>query len=122
MSIPEGRKLLIFNIEDAVKEWAANSFGPGRAMVVFKNIAGAFDAYKNGYPIEKLQIGGVEHAAGRKLILESIALSDEEAVILNVLESQGIEVYIQIVSEYRPVPWEKIRKKSFTHLEKGNQR
>ena len=119
MSIPEGRKLLIFSSKDAVTEWNANSFGSGRAMVVFKNIAGAYDTYKKGYPIEKLQIGGVEHAAGRKLVLESIALSEEEATILNQFESDGVEVTIQIVSEYKPVPWEKIRRKSFPNVDTG---
>jgi len=117
MSIPQGRKLLIFSPEDAIGEWKKDNFGLGRAMIVFKNIAGAYASFKKGLPIDHLQIGGVEHAAGRKMVLESIALSDEEALTLNEFEKMGTEVYFQIVSEYKPVQWEKIRKKSFPHLD-----
>jgi len=117
LSIPSGRKLLIFSCDEAVKGWNENKFGPGKAMVIFKNIAGAYKNFQSGLPFDALQIGGVEHAVGRKLVLESIALSEEEAKLLNELEKKGVKVTFQIVSEYQHVDWDVIRRKSFNYLE-----
>lgn len=117
LSVPEGRSLLIYSCDDAVAAWKINQFSEGRSMVVYKNIAGAFNAFQSGLVFEALQIGGVEHAPGRKMVLESIALSQKEAFLLNKLEEKGVEIVFQIVSEHKPVSWNTIRKKSFPDLE-----
>lgn len=119
MAIPSTIQLSIYGCAEAVQAWKKNKFGDGNTLVIFKNISGAYETYKDGLEFDSLQIGGVAHAPGRKMVLESIALSDEEAQLLNEMDNIGISIEFQIVPEYRPTSWKKIRDKHFPDLKSG---
>jgi PTS system mannose-specific IIB component len=117
MAMPPSTKLTIYSVEEAVKEWQENQLGSGRAMVIFKDIAGAKRTFECGFRFENLQIGGSPRTTGQKQVSGSIYLNEDEAKMLNELESEGVEIILQVLSEQKPVAWKNVRRKAFPNLD-----
>ena len=117
MAMPPSTKLAIYSAEEAADEWKKDQMGDGRIMVIFKDIAGAKNAYAAGFTFQTLQIGGSTHASGQKQVFGPIYMSEDEAKTLDTLESWGVEITFQVLSEQKAVAWSAVRKKAFPHLE-----
>lgn len=116
MAMPPSTKLSVYTTEEAIREWKENQFGPGKVMIIFKDILGAKKALEAGFPFASLQIGGTAHTTGQKQVLGPVYLSEKEAQMLNEMESCGVTVSFQVLAEHKPTAWSEIRKKSFPNL------
>lgn len=113
MAAPSSVTLTVYSPEEAAQEWKENQLGDGRAMVIFKDIAGARKAFLAGFGFKTLQIGGSAHATGQKQVFGPIYMSGDEAAMLNELEAENVEITFQVLSEQKSVPWSTIRAKHF---------
>lgn len=116
LAMPQSTKLDIYTFEEAAKRWRENQLGEGRAMVIFKDIAGAQKAFNAGFEFNKLQIGGSFHESGKKRVLGPIYLNENEAKILNELGKNGVDIIFQVLSEQKATSWTDVRKKSFPNI------
>jgi len=116
MAMPPSTKLSIYTSEEAAARWREDQFGPGKVMVIFKDIMGAKKALDAGLPFSALQIGGTAHTTGQKQVHGPIYLSEDEARTLDDLERGGIQITFQVLAEHKAVAWADIRKKSFPNL------
>jgi D-glucosaminate-specific PTS system IIB component len=88
-----GTKISAYSIEDGVKNFTENQFGPGRILVIFREVKDAFAAYEKGFTFDSLNVGQVPMQEGRRRAVGTICLSDDEYDMLSELSSKGVEVY-----------------------------
>ena len=92
MSVPNGKKLYVFDEENApgeIKKTQERLFVLAKSPVTFAGL------WKNGVPIEKLNVGSVHFKPGKKEIYKTVCLSPEEIGALRELIGAGIPCEIQ---------------------------
>lgn len=57
-----------------------------------------------GFPLEKLQVGGLGNATNKVMISKELALSKEEADILEEMQQKGVEVTLQMTPKDSRIP------------------
>ena len=116
MAMPPSAKLTVYSCKEAAESWTRDRFGAGRAIVIFKSITGAYEAYQAGYDFKTLQIGGVIYSADKKQVFGPVYMNEKEAVCLNELEGNGVEIIFQVLAEKKATSWKKIKEKYFSNL------
>ena len=116
MAMPPSAKLTVYSCAEAAESWAKDQFGPGRAIIIFKSITGAHQAYQTGFNFKTLQIGGVIYASNKKQVFGPVYMNKEEAVYLNELETAGVDIIFQVLAEKKATSWKKINAKHFPDL------
>lgn len=111
MAAPPGVQVEMVSVEDAVSSWEKDRLGKGKILVLFKTVKTALTAVEQGFPLEKLQIGGLGAGPGRKVVYNQITLDQKDAESLQIIKERGIEVFFQTVPEETPASLEKIIKK-----------
>lgn len=88
-----GTKVVAYTIDDSVKEWQKDKFGPGNIIVIFREIENAYEAYEKGFKYNTLNVGQVPAREDRRHAVATINLNDEEMNLLTKLHDDGVEVY-----------------------------
>ncbi len=108
---PAGVVVKVYDEQKAKRIWEKNQFGTGKVMVLFKNIETCSRAIKDGVGLKKIQLGGVPHAAGKKVILNAVSLNEEEMNLLKELkENYGVEIELHITPSGECMDYDKITK------------
>lgn len=102
MSAPPGAKVRVLSVADAVKDWQESGLGNGKLLVLFKNVNQLYAAWKSGFPLPEIQIGGLGSAPGRKVVFGPVTLDDADARALKEINKSGIRVYMHQVPEESP--------------------
>lgn len=116
LAAPQGMKVTIYSIEQAVEQWKTNAFGSGRAFVLFRDIQSAYEAYTRGFVYPDLQIGGMGAAPGRVIAHGPISISEDDAVKLKELSSKGCKIVFRVLPNYSPESWESVKKRVFPNV------
>ena len=112
-----GVKVQVYDIDGFVEQWKKNEFADlAPNLCIFKGIPQMYEAYQKGFQIDALQIGGIASGPDRKVVTGSIAISEEEADILNQLTKDGVKITFQMIPNHRAVDWNNIKAKHFAHL------
>lgn len=111
MAAPPGVQVEMISIEDAVEAWEKDKLGKGKLLVLFKTVKTALDIVEKGFPLEKLQVGGLGAGPGRKVVYNQITLDQKDADYLQLIQNKGTEVFFQTVPEETPASLERIIKK-----------
>ena len=97
----------VMSVDEAVSAWKENRFGNrGNLLVLFQYIRTACAAYKAGIRFPLLQLGNIGGGSGRKTIVESIALTEEEAHLLNGCYKEGMKIEFCPHAENKRIPWQ----------------
>lgn len=96
MAAPTGIEVQIIDVEESNKFFEENE---DKVLLLFKSIDTAKRSIDAGLPLEKLQIGGLEHTAGRKMVHNQISLDEDDYLKLKGIKEKGTEVYFQTVPE-----------------------
>lgn len=102
MAAPPGIKVQMMTLDDSVSSWNADQLGGGSVLVLFKDTKSARAAWSKGFPITKLQVGGLTGAPGRKVVFQNITLNREDTDDLVAMQEGGVEVYFQTIPEDTP--------------------
>jgi len=108
MAAPPNSSVQIVSVQNAVDEWKKNQLAEGRILVIFKDVASVLRAWKAGFPVEKLQVGGIGAAPGRKNVYQNITLDQKDANDLSEMKKGGVEVYFQTIPEDKPGSFESV--------------
>lgn len=111
MAAPPKIKVSILSIDDTIATWNKND--GDKIIFLFKNIETVIEAYKKGFNIDVLQIGGIGGAPGRKVVYKNITLSNEEVDVLEDLENKGVKVILQTVPDDKALSLEVVKEKYF---------
>lgn len=96
MAKPNGVKVAIRSIEKAVAAFQNEVFQNEKILVLFKSVENAKKAFDLGFPMEKLQVGGLGNGTDKVMISKELSLSTEEADMLLEMQEKGTEVTLQV--------------------------
>ena len=88
-----------------------NQYKDGEVMLLFKDIKTCLELYKQGVPMEYVQLGGLPKASDKKVILRAVSLGEEDISLLREFDQSGVEVAVHIVPEEVKMPFAEIEKK-----------
>jgi len=80
-------------------------------LLIFKDVAGAYRAWKNGIELPMLNVGAVPNGPNRKTVIQGVALSSEEYRMLKEMKDGGVGVFLQPIPENDPISIESISRK-----------
>lgn len=83
--------------------WEQVSSDDVRTLVLVRDVKDAIEAREHGLPIERLNLGNVHFATGRRQVSPSVFLSPEEMNQLKMLVEGGVEVDARSVPNEKPV-------------------
>ncbi|MFA9422951.1 MAG: PTS sugar transporter subunit IIB [Sedimentibacter sp.] len=93
---PENIVVHVFSVSDAA-DYLKQSDDGSRILILSRYIENIDELIKLNIPIEKLNIGGLGSALGRKKYLNSIHLSEKELSILKEFTHKNIVVEIKML-------------------------
>lgn len=96
MSAPEGCQVSIRSVDDAARAWSKNDLGDARLLVLFRDVEQLYRAWKLGFPIPDVQIGGLGSAPGRTVVFGPIMLDDADASMLKHMAAMKASTSISI--------------------------
>lgn len=103
MAVPSTIKVDMISVDEAAKRWKSNKLGEGHYLVLIRDPQTALRAWKEGFGIEKLQVGNVEGKSGSVMVHKSSRLSKDHLPYLAEMIEGGVEVYIQSLPTESPV-------------------
>jgi len=84
------------------------STDPVKTLVLVRDVDGVVAARERGLEMQKLNLGNVHFASGRRQVSPSVFLSQDELNRLKMLAEGGIEVEARGVPTDKPVPMEEM--------------
>ncbi|SEP39689.1 PTS sugar transporter subunit IIB [Propionispora vibrioides] len=98
MATPAGVRCAIVSVGHFVSSWKETQLGEGNAMVLFKDIATTYRAWKEGFEFGDLQIGGLGAGPGRKIVYQNITLDQEDFAMLQEM-TPDLHIFFQATPE-----------------------
>lgn len=112
MSAPNGVSVEVLTKEDAISRFKDPSKWEGKALVLFKNVEDVYYCYKNGFPMEKIQIGGLGAGPDRINVFGPITLNKTDAKLLKEMDDAGTTVIFHQVPDEASATLSNILKKN----------
>lgn len=100
LAVPEAVALQI-SPDDAALRNAADDAVP--TLVLFRDVAGAFEAVQHGIRVARLNLGNIHFKDGRHPITASVFLDGEEIRELEQLAQAGVQIEAQALPSEKPV-------------------
>ena len=88
MAKPQGVKVAIRSVEKAVAAFQKGVFGNEKMLILFKTVESVKRAYDLGFPLEKLQLGGLGNGTDKVMISKVEKLLD--------MQDKGVEITLQM--------------------------
>jgi D-glucosaminate-specific PTS system IIB component len=87
--------------EGAKRAWDAGEFGEEgeNVLVVFKDVANAYDTWRAGFPMEAVNLGNQVAIPGRKRISRDVYLCEDDYLKLREMSDAGVRVFMQVLPE-----------------------
>lgn len=83
--------------------WDKLSTDPVKTLVLVRDLKNVIEAREHGLELNRLNLGNVHYATGRKQVSTSVFLSPEEMNQLKMLAEGGVEVDVRGVPSERPL-------------------
>ena len=99
MAAPKGISVEIFDTDKAVAEWKKDELGKGNLLVLFKDVSNCYKAFKNGFPVKELQIGGLASGPGRVTVFRAVSFDKQDIEQLTEMEKDGVNIILHIIPE-----------------------
>ena len=108
MAAPTGIKVEIVSVESAGKKLQETD---ENVFILYKTIGTCFQAYKAGVPVDRVIVGGVPSAPGKKFLLSGVYLGEDEIIKLKEMDQSGIEIIARVTPEEQELSFPKMMKK-----------
>lgn len=116
MAAPVGIEVIVDSVSDAINNLQKNKYEDGRLFVLFKNIESIYRAFKNGFPIKEVQIGGLGAGPKTKLVYGPIAMNEEDVKMLKEMHDLGVHIYLHQVPDDPSMEFSKILEKKIFNI------
>lgn len=94
MAAPAGVELRFYSIDGAAEALAAPQ-ADERVFLIVKDPQDALALVKAGVPIEKVNIGNMHMASGKRQVSSSVAVDDTDVATFKELQDAGVELEIR---------------------------
>ena len=111
MAAPPGISVEIKTVEEAVSDWNSNQLGEGNIFILFKDVPSLYAAFKLGFPMETVQIGGLGSEPDRINVFGPITLNQTDADLLKEIASADNRIYFHQVPDEPSAELDRILKK-----------
>lgn len=96
MAKPPGVKVAIRSVEKAVAAFQKDTFKNEKLLILFKSVDSMKKAFDLGFPLEKLQVGGLGNGTNKVMISKELSLNEEEVRMLLEMQEKGVEITLQM--------------------------
>ena len=96
MAKPPGVKVAIRSVEKAVAAFRNNVFENEKILVLFKSVESVKRAFDLGFPLEKLQVGGLGNGTNKVMISKELSLDEKETESLLDMQKKGVQITLQM--------------------------
>lgn len=110
-AVPAHIKVMIYNVSDACKRLKANQLMDGDYLILFKEVDTCYRLFKEGFPMEHVQLGNIQNGSKKKTVSKGVCLSEEEYSQLEEMNQNSIRVYIQQTPRDSVIEFKTISKK-----------
>jgi len=108
LSVPEGLKVFIGSIEKTCEQLRTSVLDSERAILLFSNPTDVLRALNAGMECRSLNIGGMHFVAGKRKLIDVLAVNDNDVTALREIVGKGVKIVIQTVPTQRPIPLGKV--------------
>lgn len=99
MAAPADTPVTVASVEEAAADYKAGKYEGKRLFILFKDVDAAYRAHKGGFPLEKVQIGGLGSGPGKKKVYGPIYFDDQDTTQLKEMDDAGVDITLQQVPE-----------------------
>lgn len=93
LGVPEDAEAAFVSVEEARSALAGWKASPRRTVVLTRDLETMLELARGGrLEGERVNVGGIHHAAGREKVLDYVYLSDDDRGRLRALEAEGVRV------------------------------
>ncbi len=92
LAVPSHIKASILTLSECVKCFMEGRFDKGRVMLLISSPKVAFELMENGINISEINVGVMHYMLGKKQILNSISVSEEDIKIFHQLAKRGVKL------------------------------
>jgi len=110
ISVPEGLKVIIGNVEEICGKLLSSSLDAERAILLFSNPVDALRSCEAGLSFSSVNLGGLHFVPGKRKIMDVCAVNDADLEALKAILRRGVKINIQTVPSEKPQPLEKVFK------------
>lgn len=105
-------KVLIFNVEAAMRKLPEAEQSAKNYFVIFKHPTTLAEMVKRGYTIKLpgIMIGPQISRPGTMTFFPTMCLTEEEIEALDVIEKTGVRIMMQSILTEKPVTWQDAKK------------
>ena len=107
ISVPEGLKVIIGNVEEICGKLLSSSLDAERAILLFSNPVDALRSFEAGLSFSSVNLGGLHFVPGKRKIMDVCAVNDADLEALKAILRRGVKINIQTVPTEKPQPLEK---------------
>jgi len=95
MAVPPTLKVSVAAVAEAAAWLQAPGAVSEKLMLLFPSVREAAGLIERGYPIQSLNIGGLRFEEGKRQVLKSVSLSDEDIAIFRRLAQRGVALEVR---------------------------
>ena len=112
MAAPPGIEVLTHTVDEACEKWLNNGYQNAKLFVLFKDVDSIYRAYKKGFEVKDVQIGGLGAGPGRKVVYGPITMDKNDINQLKELSDNGVHVYLHQVPDDPSLEFSKVLAKN----------
>ncbi|MGB9595149.1 MAG: PTS system mannose/fructose/N-acetylgalactosamine-transporter subunit IIB, partial [Candidatus Poribacteria bacterium] len=101
--IKENVKIKILSLKDAVIDTSLNEKDQERVFLILGSPKDALFLVKNKVNIKKISLGCISECSGKRRILETVSVDDEDIKAIKELIEMGVEIEYQSTLSDKPV-------------------
>ncbi len=103
MAAPSDVRVRVMTVRDAVRELKLPADDGGHLLVLVRSPQTALKLLDGGVSFPMLNVGGMAAAPGTTRLFKSVSATREQMAALAAARTRGVNVYLQMVPEERPV-------------------
>lgn len=99
-----GHKIRVLKEDGAVRYWNDRQYDDFKVILIAKSIEIMHKILKAGVPVAELNIGGLPQTPGTTKIINEVAINKQQlALLIDIRDSLGIDVYFQATPSLKKV-------------------
>jgi mannose/fructose/sorbose-specific phosphotransferase system IIB component len=102
-AVPSHLKVSFCSVSEGIEKLKAGAWTKERLLALFANLEDAVALVKGGVLVKEINVGGLRFARGKREIMKSVFLSDQDLQSLRALSAMGVTVIGKMVPTDSPV-------------------
>ncbi len=97
MAVPPPLKVDIFTLSETIEELKFGTFDKSRVLILVSSPSDALFLTDRGLCVSKINVGGIHYSVGKKQVLKTISVNDDDIASFYCLHEKGIKLEVQVV-------------------------